>query len=282
MHAITRAHKHTCCCIHISYASQHIHKKRREARAIAHTHAHAHTHACTHLYTLTNTLAAPYIYPTRPHPHTHTHTHGERARTHIYTRHPIHLQASKLWCMYLIFATVLSFVSHTRTCIHLQKRTFTCIPWNISIHVFVSICNLACVYGNFIWYISTCMYPSCDIYVVGLLYFDAMCCLSHAHACIYLQCIHVYIHTYIHHGIPSICTCIRCDIYICCLILISFSLHTRTCMRAPSLKKPSRVHICVCVSMYDIICVYDYQYSISEYTYMYMWPYMYFHRWGCR
>ena len=47
---------------------------------------------------------------------------------------------------YVYWVTLVSCFLHTRRCIRLQMHTFTCIPSNISIHVFVSICNLAGVY----------------------------------------------------------------------------------------------------------------------------------------
>ena len=55
MHAITRAHKHTCCCIHISYASQHTQQKqaRREStRNRTHMLTHPHIKHGTHMHNI--------------------------------------------------------------------------------------------------------------------------------------------------------------------------------------------------------------------------------------
>jgi hypothetical protein len=140
MHACTQSHMllHT----YILRVTTHSHKKGERARAIAHTHTHPHTHACTHVYTLTNTLAAPYIYPKRPHPpHTHTHTHGERARTHIYTRHPIHLHASKLWCKYMWDLLLWFHLSHT----HVHVYVYRCASSHVYLEIYPSMCLWASV-----------------------------------------------------------------------------------------------------------------------------------------
>ena len=103
------------------------------------------------------------------------------------------------------------------------------------------------------------------------------------HSYLYLFSMYTSIHVYIHSSRNPIHLHVHTLWYICCLILISFCLHTRTRIHLHAStfsQKPSRVHICVCVIMYDIICVYDYQYSISEYTYMYIWQYMYLHIWS--
>ena len=78
---------------------------------------------------------------------TYTCIHLQRIYTHVYIHRCILSTCTHPSCdTYVYWVTLVSCFLHTRRCIRLQMHTFTCIPSNISIHVFVSICNLAGVY----------------------------------------------------------------------------------------------------------------------------------------
>ena len=107
--------------------------------------------------------------------------------------------------------------------------------------------------------------------VVGLLYFDATCFLSHTHTSIYLQCIYVFMYTFITDSHPLA----RVHVVICMLDYFNFICLARTymyvftCEHLPT-KAVSCSHLYVFVNNQNMIFVYDYQYGISEYTYMYV------------